>query len=431
VLRDPGLAHRSEHPERTRYYSDVARRPTPRCGAGRSRGPSPLGIAAIAALAVLPAPRARSDARAAGPVPLFPLRAVWEQSFGTPVAHPPAHDDQRIYLALKDGRLAAVSADGGTLAWTTSAPADTSPAVDRTGVYVGTGEQLLALDPATGRLQWQAPLAAPLAAPPAAAGGWLLTALANGEIVAWRAATGEMLWRRPLGATARVTPLVAGDRVFVGLADQRVASLALLDGSPGWSCPVEGEPTGLAEADGLVYAGTTGHFFYAIDARDGRTAWRWRIGAAVIGAPPVDARHVYVAALDNQVRALDRRHGAQRWKRALPARPLGSPLVVGDSVVPSALAAELRGLNVRDGAGTGRHPLDREVALPLAGVPLPLARGGDLIAAILADGTVVGLQRRVEPPVAPLVEVPGTPVPLAPPPVTPGSAPRLSPPETR
>jgi len=382
-------------------------------------------------LAALPAAAARPDARAAGPVPLFPLRAIWERALGSPVAHPAAHDARQIYVSLRDGRLVAVSADGGAVAWTVEVTADTTPAVDGAGVYAGAGNRLLALDPATGRLQWEASLAAPLAAPPAAAGGWLLTALADGDLVARRAATGEVIWQRSLGAATRVSPLVAGDRVFVGLGDQRVVSLALLDGAPGWSCALTGAPTGLAEADGRIYAGTTGHFFYAIDARSGRLAWRWRIGAAVVGAPPVDARHVYVAALDNQVRALDRHHGAQGWKRAIPARPIGPPLVVGDSVVPSALAAELRGLQVRDGASTGRHPLDRELAVPLAGVPLPLARGGDLIAALLADGTIVGLQRRVEPPILPLADVPGAPVPLAPPPLTAGPAARPSPPETR
>jgi outer membrane protein assembly factor BamB len=390
-----------------------------------------LGILAVAALAVLPVPQVRPAVRTPGPVPLFPLRAVWERALGVAAAHPPAHDESRIYVALKDGTLVAVSVEGGARVWTAGAAADTAPAVDRTGVYVGTGDRLQALDPATGRLRWQIPLAAPLAAPPAAAGGWLLAALANGEIVAHRAATGEVLWRRALGAVARIAPLVAADHVVIGLAGERVASLALLDGTPGWSCPVAGDPTGLAEAGGLVYAGATGRFFHAIDARTGRLAWRWRIGAAMVGAPPVDARHVYVAALDNQVRALDRRHGAQRWKQALPARPIGPPLVVGDSVVPSARAAELRGLHVRSGASTGRHPLDRELAMPLAAVPLPLARGGDLIAAILTDGTVVGLQRRVEPPVLPLADLPGAPVPLAPPPVTPGPAARPSPPGTR
>lgn len=390
-----------------------------------------MGILAIAALAVLPAPRARPEIRTPGPVPLFPLRAVWERALDAPAAHPPAHDEGRIYVALKDGTLAALSVEGGAIAWTAGAAADAPPAVDPTGVYVATGERLQALDPATGRLRWQTRLAAPLAVAPAAAGGWLLTALANGEIVARRAATGDVLWRRALGSVARLAPLVAADRVFVGLADGRVASLALLDGTPGWSHPVAGEPTGLAEADGLVYAGATGRFFYAIDARNGRLAWQWRIGAAIVGAPPLDARHVYVAALDNQVRALDRHHGAQRWKRALPSRPIGPPVVVGDSVVPSTLAAELGGLSVRDGASTGRHPLDREVAMPLAAVPLPLARGGDLIAVILADGTVIGLQRRVEPPILPLADVPGASVPLAPAPVTPRSAARRSPPETR
>jgi outer membrane protein assembly factor BamB len=95
-------------------------------------------------------------------------------------------------------------------------------------VYVGTGDgRVVALDAATGAVQWTAAVGAEVTAAPALAGGTLYVPTADGDLVAVAAdgcgaATCQALWKAPTGSRITVQPASAGGVVFTGSQDGTV-----------------------------------------------------------------------------------------------------------------------------------------------------------------------------------------------------------------
>lgn len=357
----------------------------------------------------------------------FPVRVLWGAASGVAPEVPPVVDASQLYLALRSGRIVALSMDRVAFVWNVPLDATGPLAIEGGRLFVPTGGAVEALDTATGSSVWRKPIAEGTVAGLLATAGWVFLSYESGDIFALRADSGEQVWTRALGTRLSAPPVVVEDRVFAGTEDGVVHELDVRTGDTRWVVNVDGAPTGLGVRGDRLYFGTTSKQFYCLRASDGFVEWRWRIGATIVGEPGFDDRHVFLAALDNQVRALDQRSGAQRWRKPLPARPVGGPLVLGPSVIVPLLALEVRVFAAKDGASQGRYAIDAELNTSPAIVARPLTRGGDVLAMVLSDGSALGLQRRVEPPLAGLGVLPGVAVPLMP--VTPSPAvPPVAPP---
>jgi outer membrane protein assembly factor BamB len=372
------------------------------------------GYAALILLCcALPATAAPAPRKDSVPPPFFPVRLLWEAPLGAPATPPVVVAAGRVFVALRTGTVAALAVDTGETLWTAR--------LEPRGPMIADGERLLvpiegaieAVDPTTGSALWRAPVGNDPVLALMSTSGWVFALLESGTLEARRADTGARVWQQALGVPARAAPVVLADSIFVATRDGTIVALGVTDGVPRWRTRADGEAAGLVARDDRLYFGTGAKFFYCLTADDGRIEWRWRIGAGIVGAPALDDRHVYLVALDNQIRALDRRSGAQRWRKPLIARPIGAPVRVDGGIVPAVLASELRGLEPRDGGNQGRYPTDREVGVPV-GVDRPYAQGGDLVIVPLSDGTTLALQARIEPAILPLTVLPGSAVPLTP-----------------
>jgi outer membrane protein assembly factor BamB len=334
---------------------------------------------------------------------------------GSAPAAAPVSDSTHVFTSLRTGTINAGVLGNPEVLWRHTVD-DLGPvAADGQHVYAAMQGAVEAVAASSGEPVWRALVAGRPSALVATA-GWVIAFLESGTVEALHADTGERVWQRPIGPTLPGNAVVAGDRVFVATAAGDVAALRVLDGLPVWTTKIAGTGTGLTALGDRLYVGAD-KFFFALDAETGRIEWRWRIGAAVIGPPAVDERHVYVTALDNQIRALDRRSGAQRWRQALPARPVAGPVVVDGAVLAPCLAPEVLALRARDGSVLGRYATDRDLAVRPIVLARPYALGGSLVVVILSNGSTLALQRRIEPPVAPLAVLPGValsvPVPAA------------------
>ena len=151
----------------------------------------------------------------------------------------------------------------------------------------------------------------------------------EGDATMFRAATGEVLWTHALGAPSRAKPAAAGRHVYVLLDDGRVLARALETGAAVWESRLPGRPTSIRPLDDRVFVGCTDRFFYCLAADSGKTKWRWRTGATIVGTASVDEDSVYFLSLDGVLRSLDRGNGHQRWKsaasRTSPRRDRSSP----------------------------------------------------------------------------------------------------------
>ncbi|HEX6203444.1 MAG TPA: PQQ-binding-like beta-propeller repeat protein, partial [Thermoanaerobaculia bacterium] len=201
----------------------------------------------------------------------------------------PAVAGERVVVGSCSGRVLALGAGDGELAWSFDTAADGARAQFH-GEAVVDGELLLigadgrpaafvyALELATGRVRWKqafpggvpvdllrhgrAVLGVSMAGevfaldavtgeplwrvddpPPGArdhrpldavlVGDRLVVPSRTGVVDAYRATDGERLWRRDLGASLNAAPLAIGDRVWIGGTDGRLRSFSAADGAPG------------------------------------------------------------------------------------------------------------------------------------------------------------------------------------------------------
>jgi len=90
---------------------------------------------------------------------------------------------------------------------------------------------------------------------------------------------------------------------------------------------------------GTLYQVVDDGMVFAINAKNGKTRWRRRVGDLAASAPATDGRYLYVTVLEagrgsgrGKVLAMDPDNGHIRWAKALPSRTESSPLVVGNRV---------------------------------------------------------------------------------------------------
>ena len=151
------------------------------------------------------------------PSTLLPMEARWTTSLSAATAAAPVHEAGRVFVALRDGHIAAVNLTDGDVAWQVVQQVVGQPAVGGELLYVATRDELQGLETATGRTRWSIPLEAPLSAPPVWNAGWLIVALDTQTLLALRAETGETIWRQAIGGRIHVAPALAGDRMYVSL----------------------------------------------------------------------------------------------------------------------------------------------------------------------------------------------------------------------
>jgi outer membrane protein assembly factor BamB len=332
-----------------------------------------------------------------------------------PPAGAPVATATAIVLPLAGVGVAGHRLADGKLLWTHPLNAERSLTADDDRVYVASGEAIHALDATTGHVAWLAPAGGPVTAPPLAHAGWVIAATA-GEVLAIRASDGAVQWKRSIGPVDDFRPAIDGDLLVVPVADGRIVAINLPNGEVRWECDLGSPPTEPLVIDGRIYVGTQGKQFIVLHASNGRTDYRWDVGALLRGRAALDERHVFFAAFDNTLWALDRGNGAQKWRKPLTYRPASGPVLVGGAVVVPGYVASLPAFNPRTGESAGQITFaDR-----LATLPLFLARDGELP---LAIGITGNLENKwaiwtLEPspvpslPVQPLKVLPGEAVPL-------------------
>jgi outer membrane protein assembly factor BamB len=296
------------------------------------------------------------------PLSFLPVRAIWTLALNNQLAAPAAFDAEHAFFPIAGDRLVAYDIEGGAQRWIVDAHPRLRPAVGDGLVFSTEPEALVARRITDGSVDWQRPLADPIAVPPTWDNGWLVLATDSGAVLTYRAKDGELLWRKDVGSRAHASPTLAADRVYVPTDDGRLVALLVEDGATLWERRLGGAVGEVLAVDDRLFAGTKDQFLYCVMAKDGRVDWRWRTGGPVVGAPIADEHDVYFTAMDNVLRALSRTSGAQRWIRPLPLRPVWPPVMVNETLIVAGQASNLRAYAVKDGAPAGDLSNDGEVA---------------------------------------------------------------------
>jgi len=158
--------------------------------------------------------------------------------------------------------------------------------------------------------------------PPVLASGRLFFGTNHGLVLAVLAASGRIAWHRQFPGCVASSPAVGNDVLYIGFMDRPPCNgtapsfLAALDARNGrtlWrfrAGVIEASPL---LAGGRVYFGSWDHRVYALD-RTGRLVWSFATGDRVKGGVALAGGTVYAGSYDGYLYALDARGGRLRWK---------------------------------------------------------------------------------------------------------------------
>jgi len=143
------------------------------------------------------------------------------------------------------------------------------------------------------------------------------------NVLAVDPATGEPLWTASALGSVAASPVLVGEgddqKVVVGGFDGFVRAFASDDGAPLWEAPLRDHvyaSPALAESGDIIQAGADGTV-YALSAADGHVLWAYDIGAPIRSSPAIDgAGNIYVGAGDGRLWVIEP-DGELSWSLAL------------------------------------------------------------------------------------------------------------------
>jgi outer membrane protein assembly factor BamB len=228
----------------------------------------------------------------------------------------PAIADGRVFVASYYGSLYAFHIANGKPAWTAELGRyeGSSPTVANDAVYVTSGGKLRAFDARSGALKWRVRTGSTQS--PAVANG-VVYATGKYGLRAFDAATGAAIWRRE--APVISAPAYSNGALYaVYLMPTNEYGVYAADAATGkelWHSPFGGfSQSGVAVANGLVYAGSFDGNLYTFDAKTGASKWSFNAGTEIDDTPAVANGVVYVASTqDGVLYALYALNGNALW----------------------------------------------------------------------------------------------------------------------
>ncbi len=254
-----------------------------------------------------------------------------------PLTAQPVIADGRVFTLDTNSTLSAFNAENGDRLWRISVkkkeeddPVITGGVSFSGGVlYVTSGyDELLAVDPADGKIYWRAKLNAPSRAAPTILDGRVFVSTLNNSLMAFAATDGSNLWEYTAmsgnaGLLGAAAPAATQDLVVPAFSSGEVVALRAGNGAVAWSDSLANvlrlgglsdlsDITGLPVIDkGLVIAISFGGKMAAIDALSGRRVWTRDIGSS--NTPWVAGSHIYVITTNNEIVALTRNRDTILW----------------------------------------------------------------------------------------------------------------------
>lgn len=179
----------------------------------------------------------------------------------------PAIDRDDVYVGTYDGRLMCISRTTGVTRWTFGTGGDTDVTAVVTDRYVYTAAEeenpyLFCIDRETGREVWRRGNRTGWWSTPAVADGHVFAGSNDGQMICLEATTGEEQWVTDVGAGVWSSPSVVDGRVVFGDQDGNVYLLRASDGMLLWGFPtgrqINASP---CIVDGRVYLGNDDGMF--------------------------------------------------------------------------------------------------------------------------------------------------------------------------
>lgn len=264
--------------------------------------------------------------------------------------------DGVVYIGSTDGKLYALDLKTGEKRWEFATPLGFSASAATRGgrVYIGDSDGMFyCLEAASGKQLWDFQTDGEINSSANFYNDNVLFGSQDSFLYCLSAASGELVWKFQSQDQIRCFPTVIENRGFVAGCDGQLHIVDLAEGKSIAAVKID-SPTGSSPAvmDGIVYVGTEGHSFFAIDPQEDKIVWRYENsahGAAFRSSAAVTSEAVFVGSRDKQLHALDPKTGRQLWSFATKGRVDSSPVVAGAFVLVGSADGRLYELSAKTG----------------------------------------------------------------------------------
>jgi outer membrane protein assembly factor BamB len=174
-------------------------------------------------------------------------RILWRQPLGAPLVVVPTPAGDRLYVALTDGRVAALALDTGAAVWSVTLDEEITGmlALDEQ-LLVGTRRNLLrSLSLRDGRIRWSQRAGADPAGAPAADDRLIYFAALDNVLRALDRRTGNLRWTRKLPTRPAAGPLRTGALVLLPLVTTEIGAFTAATGEVAFTIRAAGELSGV------------------------------------------------------------------------------------------------------------------------------------------------------------------------------------------
>jgi outer membrane protein assembly factor BamB len=380
----------------------------PRPGLDVSAGGAPRKV-------VLPPPASNADWPQSGGVPSHDMghpalrdavARAWSANVGTgggyrrKLTAQPIVAGGRVFAMDSDAVISAFDTAGGRLAWSVETQAEDSRSTNVGGgiasdggvIYAATGRaDLLAIEAATGKIQWRVQLPTGARSAPTIAEDKLFVPTEDNQVSAWSKTDGKQLWSYQGGTADALVlglpaPAYVNGLVVTGFGSGELVVLRAASGTVSWadSLAASRGRTSLSDLsairarpvvhNGIVYAVGMGRQLVSLDLRSGRRLWEREVASQE--TPWVAGEWLFVVSEDGEVAAVACADGVVAWttqldqfenmeKKRDPIRWVG-PVLAGDRLV----VAGSQGVALSISPYTGKILGQQKLSDPIAVAPI-------------------------------------------------------------
>lgn len=352
----------------------------------------------------------------------LPVVTAWRSSLGYGVGDNylkmrPVYDQATGYGADYTGYVRAFAIRSGETRWERQLhrPLEGGPALAAGKLVFGTSKgEVLALDPASGKLLWQTGVSSEVIAPARGAEGVIVVRSVDGRVYGLDADSGQRLWIYDrsvplLTLRGNSAPAISNGIVVIGSDNGKLAALTLKNGTLLWETRIA-EPRGRTDlermvdidadpviVDDVVYAVAYQGRLATVQLNNGRILWTRDLSS--YSGMALDPYRVYLTDADSQIWALNRFNGATLWRQdKLLRRDLTAPVLQGPYLVVADYDGYVHWLKREDGRLVARKRVNADWFLDNeeAAAPDPEFRKEHniLAAPLQVDNMLIALDRR-------------------------------------
>jgi outer membrane protein assembly factor BamB len=263
------------------------------------------------------------------------------------------------YLGDLDGTLYALDMNTGQKKWDFFTGEkfvgfNSAPAVKDGRVYIGdVAGKFYCLNAEDGKPVWGFETGAEINSSPNFYKDNVLVGSQDATLYCLNAKSGELTWKFAIDDQIRCSPTIAGNRCFLAGCDSRLHVIDLDKGEKIADVPIDG-PTGVTPAvqGDLVFFGTEGGTFFAINWKEAKVAWKWtgsQSGQGIRSSPAVMEGLLVFGGRDKRLHALAPDSGDEVWEFLTRGAIDSSPVVAGNRIYFGGGDGRLYGVDSKSG----------------------------------------------------------------------------------